>query len=108
MALRLQRQVPFALLRRITDREAEADQMVADDLAAEPTRSVLHRSAPSLAIECGELQIAERLIVRAFAGVPPVHIAEELKDLFMQINLRNYLTRQGIELTNAQMPLLPH
>ena len=88
--------------------EAEAAQMVADDLMAEPTRSVLHRSAATLAIECGEVQRAERLIARALAGEPLLDIAEELKDLFMQINLRNYLDRQGVKLTEAQLQLLAH
>lgn len=96
------------ILRRALELEAEAARMVADDLMAEPTRSVLHRSAATLAIECGELQRAERLIARALAGEPPSDIAEELKDLFMQINLRNYLDRQGVKLTEAQLQLLAY
>ena len=96
------------ILQQALELEAEAAQMVADDLMAEPTRSVLHRSAATLAIECGELQRAERLIARALAGEPPLDIAEELKDLFMQINLRNYLDRQGAKLTEAQLQLLAH
>jgi tetratricopeptide (TPR) repeat protein len=95
-----------ALLQQALELEAEAARLVADDLEAEPTRSVLHRSAASLAVECGELQIAERLIARALTGNPPADIAEELKDLFMQINLRNYLDRQGVKLTEAQLQLL--
>ncbi len=83
--------------------ESEAAQMVADDFAAEPPRSVLHRSAASLAIECGELQTAEKLIARALAGAPPSDIEAELKDLFLQINVRNYLNRQGVELTESQL-----
>lgn len=67
---------------------------------------MLHRSAVSLAVECGELQLAEKLIARALAGTPPQNVEEELKDLFMQINLRNYLNRQGVELTEAQLQLL--
>ena len=95
-----------AFLRQALELEAEAARLVADDLETEPTRSVLHRSAASLAVECGELQIAERLIARALAGNPPADIAEELKDLFMQINLCNYLDRQGVRLTEAQLQLL--
>ncbi|MBE9138746.1 hypothetical protein IQ254_16350 [Nodosilinea sp. LEGE 07088] len=95
-----------AFLQQALELEAEAARLVADDLEAEPTRSVLHRSAASLAVECGELQIAERLIARALAGNSPADIAEELKDLFMQINLRNYLDRQGVKLTEAQLQLL--
>jgi hypothetical protein len=95
-----------SILRQALALESEAAKMVADDLMAEPTRSVLHRSAASLAIECGELQAAEKLIARALAGTPPSDIEEELKDLFMQINLRNYLNRQGVKLTEAQLQRL--
>lgn len=93
-------------LRQALSLETEAAQMVVDDLTAEPTRSVLHRSAASLAMKCGELQTAEKLIARALAGMPPLDIEEELKDLFMQINLRGYLNKQGVELTEAQLQLL--
>lgn len=96
------------ILRQALELEAEAAQMVADDLMAEQTRSVLHQSAATLALECGEVQRAERLIAQALAGEPPLDIAEELKDLFMQINLRDYLDRQGVKLTEAQLQLLTH
>lgn len=86
--------------------EMKAAQMVVDSLDSEPTRSVLHRSAASLAIECGEFQTAEKLIARALAGTPPLDIEAELKDLFMQINVRNYLNRQGVQLTETQLQLL--
>ncbi len=83
------------LMRQAFEREAQAATLVASNFDAEPTRSVLHRSAASLAIECGELQVAERLIATALSGNPPLEIAEELKDLFIQINLNQYLKRQG-------------
>lgn len=94
------------ILRQALALESEAAQLVADDLTAEPTRSVLHRSAASLAVECGEIQTAEKLIARALAGTPPADIEDELKDLFLQINVRNYLNRQGIELTESQLQRL--
>ncbi|WP_035140259.1 hypothetical protein [Fischerella sp. PCC 9605] len=84
------------LTRQAFEKETQAARIIANQLNAEPTRSVLHRSAASLAIECGEFQIAERLIVTALSGNPPQEIAEELKDLFIQINLRPYLERRGI------------
>jgi hypothetical protein len=84
------------LLLQALEKEAQAAHLIADKLDAEPTRSILHRSAASLAIECGELGQAERLIANALAGNPPKKIAEELKDLFFQINLRSYLERHGI------------
>ena len=94
------------LLRQALELEAEAAGRVANDVTAEPTRSVLHRSAATLAVECGELHLAEKLIARALAGAPPSDIAAELKDLFIQINLRNYLDRQGVTLTEDQLQLL--
>ncbi|ESA33436.1 hypothetical protein N836_21300 [Leptolyngbya sp. Heron Island J] len=95
-----------AFLRQALILEAEAAQLIAEDMAAEPTRSVLHRSAATLAIECGELQMAEKLIAVAIAGTPPLDIAEELKDLFIQINLRKYLERRGVHLAEDQLQLL--
>jgi hypothetical protein len=86
------------LTRQAFEQEAQAATLVASALDAEPTRSVLHRSAASLAIECGELRAAERLIATALSGNPPLEIAEELKDLFIQINLSQYLKRQGIHI----------
>jgi hypothetical protein len=91
------------LTRRAFEQETQAANLVASALDAEPTRSVLHRSAASLAIECGELRTAERLIATALSGSPPSEIAEELKDLFIQINLSQYLKRQGIDLNISEL-----
>ncbi len=91
------------LTRQAFEQETQAATLIANTLDAEPTRSVLHRSAASLAIECGELQIAERLIATALSGNPPLEIAEELKDLFIQINLSQYLKRQGIHIDLNQL-----
>ncbi|MCP2728934.1 hypothetical protein [Limnofasciculus baicalensis] len=53
------------LTRQAFEQEAQAAALIANKLDAEPTRSVLHRSAASLAIECCELRTAERLIATA-------------------------------------------
>lgn len=84
--------------RQAFEQETQAAALIASSLDAEPTRSVLHRSAASLAIECGETRTAERLIATALSGNPPAEIAQELKDLFIQINLNQYLQRQGIHI----------
>ncbi len=90
------------LTRQAFENERAAAELIANQLDAEPTRSVLHRSAATLAVNCGELQAAERLIATALSGNPPTEIAEELKDLFIQINLRPYLQRHGINIDNEQ------
>ena len=85
------------------EKEAKAAALLASNLDAEPTRSVLYRSAASLAVDCGELQTAERLIATALAGNPPQEIAEELKDLFIQINLQQYFERRGIPFNEEKL-----
>ncbi len=71
--------------RKALEHESRAAATAAADLALEPTRSVLHRSAASLALECGELRAAERLIITGLAGNPPDEIADELRDLLVQV-----------------------
>ena len=78
-------QVAKERLSQAFDQERQAADLVAGDLAQEPTRSVLHRSAASLALECGALREAERLIAVALSGDPPDEIAEELRDLLEQL-----------------------
>lgn len=51
----------------------------------EPSRSIIHRSAASLAIECSEYREAEKLIATALAGDPPLEIVQELRDLLWEI-----------------------
>jgi hypothetical protein len=76
------------LFREALDYERRAAERVAPDLTAEPTRSILYRSAASLALECGELREAERLIATALSGNPPEEIADELRDLLQQVYKR--------------------
>jgi hypothetical protein len=94
------------LTRQAFENEQAAAVLVAHQLDAEPTRSILHRSAATLAIDCGEFQAAEQLITTALSGNPPQEIAEELKDLFIQINLRPYLERRGINFNDEQINAL--
>jgi hypothetical protein len=64
--------------------EAQAAHLTTDP-ALEPTRSVLHRSAASLAYNCGKVREAEKLIAIALAGDPPEPIARELRELMRQV-----------------------
>ena len=54
----------------------------------QPTHSVLHRSATTLALDCGELRHAEKLAAKALAEEPPEEIAEELRDVMRQVHSR--------------------
>ena len=62
---------------------AAADLMVDEDI--EPTRSVLHRSAATLAWRCEEYDRAKLLIFRGLDGNPPPEIAWELNDLLATV-----------------------
>lgn len=83
------------LIKAAFDKERSAADLVANQFDLEPTRSILHRSAAALAIECNELRYAERLIGRALAGNPPADIADELRDLLIE---EIYSQRQAIGL----------
>ena len=74
-------------------KEQAAADLTANHLDLEPTRSILHRSAAVLALECHELRAAERLIGRALADNPPDDIANELRDLLLE---EIYSHRQAI------------
>jgi hypothetical protein len=65
--------------------EQKAALFYIDMLDKEPTRSVLFRSAASLAIQCHKFSDAERLIEMGLSGNPPKMIATELKALQEQI-----------------------
>jgi len=86
------------LTRRAFDLEREAARGTEDPSELEPTRSVLHRSAASLALECREFREAERLIGRALAGNPPEEIAEELRDLLEDVYFQRHLSLRGLVL----------
>lgn len=85
--------------------EAAAAELVKDDLTAEPTRSILYRSAASLAIDCGNIREAERLIATALAGDPPAEIAEELRDLLEQVYFERHLAVRKVSLAPTAMQI---
>ena len=76
---------------------AAADLMTDEDI--EPTRSVLHRSAATLAWRCKEYERAKRLAYRALAGNPPSDIEWELNDLLGTVRLEE----AGIRLGKGQL-----
>jgi hypothetical protein len=86
------------LLRQALDKAVMAAAQIAPQIDAEPTRSLIHRSAASLAIELEEFKIAETMITTALAGHPPSDVAEDLRDLFVQMNLPTYLARRGLHI----------
>ena len=51
----------------------------------EPTYSVLHRSAATLALDCNELRKAEQLAANALAKEPPEFVADQLREVLEQV-----------------------
>ena len=86
-------------LEREAIREMEADPV-------EPTFSVLHCSAATLALDCNDAQLAERLVAAALSrdGVPS-DIREELRDLLEQVYFRRHLLLRGIDLGEDEIQM---
>jgi hypothetical protein len=69
------------LFRAAFEKEREAAELLQDRLDLEPTRSVLLRSAASLAVDCRDFAEAERLLEKGLAGRPPADLADEMRNL---------------------------
>ncbi len=67
-----------SLLREALELERRAAELMTAGINSEPSRSVLFRSAATLALRCGDYDEAERLIAAGLAGQPPEEIAREL------------------------------
>ena len=63
----------------------------------EPTRSVLLRSAATLALQCRETELAEKLAAQGLSGDAPPELAAELRDVLEQANFDRYLQVKGGE-----------
>lgn len=83
------------LFRRALHFEASAADSVSDRLELEPTRSVLHRGAASLALRIGDVEIAKRYIATALQGRPPTEIRHELDEIYSQALMREALTKKS-------------
>jgi len=85
--------------------ELMAINALSDTDSIEPTYSVLHRSAATLALDCNNSALAEKLTATALAHSPPDEIAEELRDLFEQIHFRRHLLLRGVTLCEDEMQM---
>jgi hypothetical protein len=87
------------LLREAYKKESDSAKLLVDEYDFEPTRSILFRSAASLAIECNDIRGAERLIAFGLSGNPPEEIAEELRDLLEKVNSKRHFDVQATHVT---------
>jgi hypothetical protein len=93
------------LLRKAYASEVKAAYLMIEVSSPEPTRSVLFRSAASLAIDCNELRDAEKLTALGLCGNPPPDIAEELRDLFERVNFQRHLDLHGVVLEDDELQM---
>lgn len=74
-----------SLFSKAFESESRAAYLLKDDFDAEPSRSVLCRSAASLGVDCGEFREAERLVAIGLMGNPPEEICEELREVYYSV-----------------------
>src|SRR5437870_3603456 len=91
------------LLRRAFQLERTAAEFYAYTSNAEPSRSVLLRSAATLAMQCGERDESLRLVKLAFAGQPTDDLREELVSLEHQLVEGNGSLDNGIIAGRSQI-----
>lgn len=73
------------LTKQAFEKEKAAAWLLFDDFEAEPTRSVLFRSAAQLAFNCGMMRETEQLVSAALVGNPPDEIVLQLRALSREL-----------------------
>jgi hypothetical protein len=74
------------LFRSAFEEERKAAELLEGAYDYEPTRSVLYRSAATLARDCQDFSEAKRLIREGLTGNPPGNIVAELKELLQLVH----------------------
>lgn len=93
------------LFKKAFELEKQAALFIVNNYEAEPSRSVLFRSAASLAMNFGEYREAEKMIALGLAGNPPCEIAEELRNLYEQVNFERHFELKGIVLEQDELQM---
>ena len=95
-----------ALFERALENELAAIQdMEERGSFAEPTYSVLHRSAGTLALDCKNYRRAKQLAAKGLAHVKHPEIEKELDELFEQVKFHRRLELNGVNLGDGEMQL---
>lgn len=77
------------LFREALSFETKAAALLPPSEESEPSRSILYRSAASLAFNAGDYETAERLVAQGLSGFPPAEIKQELKSLHNDIDRKH-------------------
>ncbi len=87
-------------------KEEMAAWLAVENDVPEPTRTILLKSAAHLAVDAGEIRLAERLIGTALAGDPPEELAEELRSAFEEIGFHRHLDLRGVVLQHNDLQMV--
>jgi hypothetical protein len=85
--------------------ESQAAMQIKDLYDLEPSRSIMFRSAASLALNAGLFRDAEKMIAVGLSGNPPEQIADELRNLYENINFERHLQLRGVTLSDNDVQL---
>ena len=88
--------------REALDLECRAAFLLRPSKNSEPSRSILFRSAASLAYNAQDYVLGYCLVAHGLSGFPPPEIEEELKNLYEDINFMRHLSLKGLELEERQ------
>ncbi|WP_353553177.1 hypothetical protein [Paraburkholderia terrae] len=85
------------------DLEERAAGMLPCAESSEPTRTVLLRSAATLALRCKQFRRAERLVAQALLGFGPEALLEEVRDVLEQVHFDRHLAVRGDQLSDNEL-----
>ena len=77
------------LFQSAMEKVRRAADLWAETSGLEPTRSILYRSAASLAWNCQDYPEVQRLATEGLAGDPPGRIAGELRELLEMVDWKD-------------------
>lgn len=83
--------------------EEEAANLLPCSEVSEPTRTVLLRSAATLALRCNELERAEKLAARALLGFGPEGLKEEVRDVLEQVYFGRHMAARGVSIEDGEL-----
>src|SRR5690242_14765064 len=88
--------------------EIAAADSVANEFRLEPTRSILYRSAATIALKLGDVETVKRYAQAGLAGEPPPDMRAELsllieQALTLEAETKDYRRRGPVGLTRVQL-----
>jgi hypothetical protein len=93
------------LFREALNSELKAVEIARKEAVPEPTFSILHRSAASIALSCSEYRTAEKIILQALLVEPPPVLEEELRDLLETVYFDRHMNLRGVALSADELQL---